>query len=284
MNLRDLQNLLYRQITDPNRTVEDLEESGVACVPLEAVLNGDLGLSANERIGIYTNAFFFRLLDCFAEDYPATLAVVGIDEFTAIVKEYLLVYPSTEPSIFYADYYLPDFLAAHRSAGSWPFIADLARLERAILDSFIAADASPLGVDALRALPSNEWPGLALQTHPAVAIVRGEWRVAAILRAIEDGQEWQISANEQARTLVWRQNSQVYYRDLGLAESQALEALSQGTSFSSICETLATVTEAPEQVALIGRLFARWLADGITVPAGNRLKAAPTPDAPARGL
>jgi hypothetical protein len=284
MNLRDLQNLLYRQITDPNRTVEDLEESGVACIPLETVLNGDLALSLNERVDIYANAFFFRLLDCFAEDYSATLAVVGIDEFTAIVKEYLLVYPPTEPSIFYADYYLPDFLAAHWSAESWPFIANLARLERAILDSFIAADASPFGVDSLRALPSNEWPGLALQIHPAVAIVHGEWRVAAILRAIEDGQEWQIPAHEQTTTLVWRQNSQVYYRDLELAERQALAALSESTSFSSICETLAAVTEEPEQVALIGRLFARWLADNMIVPAGNKLKASSTPDAPARGL
>jgi Putative DNA-binding domain len=273
MNLRDLQNLLYRQITDPNITVEDLEKSGVACIPLETLLNGGLALSPDQRVDIYANAFFFRLLDCFAEDYSATLAVVGIDEFTAIVKEYPLVYPPTEPSIFYADYCLPDFLAAHCSAESWPFIADLARLERAILDSFIAADTLPFGVDSLSALPSNEWLGLRLQTHPTVAIVHGEWCVAAILRSIEDGQEWQIPAHEQMRTLVWRQNSQVHYRDLELAERQALVALSESTSFSSICEMLAAVTEESDQVALIGRLLARWLADGIIVPptTGSRL-------------
>src|SRR5271167_962033 len=78
----------------------------------ETLICGDQRLSAIERVDIYANAFFFRLLDCFAEDYSATLAVVGIDEFTAIVKEYLLVHQPTEPSIFYADYYLPDFLTA----------------------------------------------------------------------------------------------------------------------------------------------------------------------------
>jgi hypothetical protein len=68
----------------------------------EALVDGDERLSAAERIDIYANAYFFRLLECLGGDFPATLAVLGADSFAALVKEYLLEHPPTEPSILYA--------------------------------------------------------------------------------------------------------------------------------------------------------------------------------------
>ena len=105
------------------------------------LVHGDQRLSAAERVEIYANAYFYRLLECLGEDFPATLAVLGADNFPALVKEYLLEHPPTEPSILYAGLYLADFLNDHPFAERWPFISDLARLERAVLDVFHAADA-----------------------------------------------------------------------------------------------------------------------------------------------
>ena len=76
----------------------------------------------------------YLVLECLGEDFPTTLAVLGIDNFAALVKEYLLEHPPTEPSILYAGLYLADFLNNHPFAERWPIIADLARLERAVLD------------------------------------------------------------------------------------------------------------------------------------------------------
>ena len=78
------------------------------------------------------------------EDFPATLAVLGADNFAALVKEYLLEHPPTEPSILYAGLYLADFLNDHPFAERWPFIADLARLERAVLDVSPPSSPPPL--------------------------------------------------------------------------------------------------------------------------------------------
>jgi hypothetical protein len=58
------------------------------------------------------------------------------------------MYAPTEPSILYAGRYLADFLGNHPFAGGWPFIAELARLERAILttsDSIGVKNISSLG-------------------------------------------------------------------------------------------------------------------------------------------
>jgi hypothetical protein len=269
VNLRALQELLYRRITEPERaTPGQSDERGLPPGGVEALVRGDHQLSAVERIGIYADAYFFRLLDCLGEEFPSTLAVLGADNFAALAKRYLLDYPPTEPSILYAGRYLADFLSDHPFVQRWPFITELARLERAVLDVFHAPDAPALDVQALREVPSEEWPAVKLQAHPAVEIVHCKWRLSDILQAVEQGREWNDPEHEDASVLVWRQNAVVYYRSLESLERDALVMVKEGASFALICESVAAGVEETNHVALIGRLMARWLADGIIAATG----------------
>src|ERR1700758_3580906 len=103
MYLNELQNLLYQRITNLDTTKESLgAEHLPASGVFEALVHGDERLGAAERIGIYADAYFYRLLECLGEDFPATLAVLKTDNFATLVKGYLLEHPPTEPSIFYA--------------------------------------------------------------------------------------------------------------------------------------------------------------------------------------
>ena len=90
MDLKELQSLLYRRITDPERTNESLDAERLpASGGLEALVLGDERLSAAERVGIYADAYFYRLLDCLGEDFPTTLAVLGTDNFAALGQRVL---------------------------------------------------------------------------------------------------------------------------------------------------------------------------------------------------
>jgi hypothetical protein len=272
MHLNELQNFLYRRITNLDTTKESIgDERGPAPGVFEALVHGNERLSAAERVNIYANAYFYRLLDCLGEDFPATQAILGKDNFAALVKEYLLEHPPTEPSILYAGLYLADFLNDHPFAERWPFIADLARLERAVLDVFHAADAPALSLETLHAVPSEEWPALKLRTHPAVEIVHSEWRIADVLHTVEQGRERTDPEHEEASVLVWRQNALVNYRNLEPMERDALVIVAKGASFAAVCEAVAAGAEEPNRVALIGRLMARWLADGIIMAADAML-------------
>ena len=264
VDLRALQDLFYQRITAPQGAANgQSDRCGLSPSVAEALVNGDERLSAAERVGIYADAYFFRLLECLGEEFPATLAVLGADNFAALVKGYLLMYPPTEPSILGAGRYLANFLSNHPFAGRWPFIAELARLERTVLDVFHAADAPAMRVEALRAVPPEEWPAVELRTHPAVKILHAEWQLADVLQAVEQGRRWSDPEHQDASVLVWRQNALVYYRNLERLERDALVIVAQGASFAVICEALAANTEENNHVALIGRLMARWLADGI---------------------
>jgi len=278
-SLENLQALLYRLITAPEGVAAGLaaeRASGQTTRDdLNQLIEGDDRLSAAERLEIYANAYFFRILDCLKEDFPATLATLGADNFHNLVTGYLIEYPPTEPSIAYAGRYMSEFLRHQPVSERWPFIAELARLERTISEVFHAAEAEPLNAETMRSVAPADWPALMMRTHPALAIVDCEWRVDELLRQIEASAAATVEskltfdapAHAPISILVWRHNSQVDYRALEHPERMALELANAGAPFASICDSVASAAEgnfiAP--VALINRLFARWVEDSVLV-------------------
>jgi hypothetical protein len=282
-DLKNLQMLLYRLITAPNGVAKALAADCAAdATALNDLIQGDADLSAVDRVEIYASAYFYRLLDCLKEDFPATLTVIGPDHFHNLVTGYLIVYPPTEPSVFYAGRYVADFLRDHPLRGRWPFLADLAKLERAIVESFHASDAPVLSETAMRIVPAEDWPALKLRTHPSVWILDCEWRVDELLREIDagegdadkigrggdsaDDEGWRAPLRESVAVLVWRQSSRVNYRAIGIAERLALDVAASEASFAEICAAAAaSQRDADDPVALITGLLTRWLADGLLI-------------------
>jgi putative DNA-binding protein len=263
-DLTNLQTLLYKAITVSPGGVTETPERRIGN-GLESMIRGDGRLSAVERITIYADAYFYRLLDCLKEDFPATLAVVGQSTFEDIVRPYLTEYPPTEPSILFAGRDLADFLAIRHLSDRWPFLAELALLERTLIEVFHAPDAPALSASQVHEIAPADWPTLSLRTHPALRMLDCEWRVNDVLGAVETATQWTEPEPGPVFLLVWRQGAQVYYRELEPPERAPLEVASRGANFATVCEALASWLDAEDATAAITELLARWLADGLLV-------------------
>jgi len=272
LDLKSVQSLLYRLIVAPSGVAEGLRaESDLPPGGLDAIIGGDRRLSAVERLDIYAEMYFYRLLDCLKEDYPATLAVVGATNFHNLITGYLLAYPPSHPSVLYAGRHLADFLGSHPLRGEWPFIADLARLERALIEVFHAPDAPALEADELRAVAPSDWPALELRTHPALQLLALEWSIANVARAVEEGSNWQMPERATTSVLVWRKHCRCYYREVAGIELGAIQALTGGVSLAALCERVAVAAPAEDPTVLILELLERWMADGILMAPSSRL-------------
>ena len=264
-DLNDLQHLLYRLITAPDGVAEGLKAEPTLPGGLEGLIDGDERLSAVGRLDIYANAYFYRILDALREDYPATSTVLGADNFHNLVTGYLIEHPPTQPSLFYAGEVMADVLAGHPFRQRWPFLVELARLERIIIEVFHAPDADPLDAATLRVISPVDWPTFILRTSTALAILDCEWGVNEVVRAIEEKRKWSPPKHTPISILVWRQNFQVHYRELDVGESDALHMSRGGASFAVICEAVARAAPKKDPVRTIGRLLSGWLADGLLV-------------------
>lgn len=261
MELARVQNILYRLITAPGGVDEGLaEEQALGPEGLTELIRGDDRLSARDRLAIYANAYFYRILDVCREDFPATVALLGDAHFHNLITGYLLDYPPTEPSIQYAGCQLAEFLRGHPLRANRPFIADLARLERALIESFHAVDATPLAAAALSALTPAEWPALELALHPAVHILDLEWHVEVVVRAVEEGRTPLAPTPGPLKLLVWRRNSRVHYRELEPGEAAALTLAKDGATFAAICTAVAEESRTADPSPLIARFLGQWLS------------------------
>ncbi|HEV8121716.1 MAG TPA: DNA-binding domain-containing protein, partial [Candidatus Polarisedimenticolia bacterium] len=184
------ENLFWDLITAPEGVGPGLEElvrrGRAASGDLEAMIAGDARLPAADRLDIYANMYFFRLLDCLKEDYPRLLEAIGPDRFHNLATDYLLAYPSAHPSLRYLGARLPDFLEAHALGSEAECLVDLARLEWARADLFDAADAPLLTRDLLARLSEEQAAGLRLRLVPAFRLLRLDHDAPRLWRELRD--------------------------------------------------------------------------------------------------
>ena len=111
---------------------------------------------ATKRFNVYRNNVTVSLIEALASIYPAVRRITGPDFFRAMARSHVRVSPPSSPLLFDYGRDFPNFIEGYAYARSTPWLADVARVERAWLDCCHAADASPLNVAALGAVaPEN---------------------------------------------------------------------------------------------------------------------------------
>lgn len=237
-----------RDLAAIQRRFYELATSGAAAEP-------GLLVGPPERFAIYARMYFDRLHDVLGDDYPKLAAVLGPDGFRDLVERYLRACPPASFTLRDAGLAMPDYLA--RCHGVPPYLADLARLERARVDVFDAADAPVLSRADLVALAPEDWIALAIAWVPASAIVRASWAVDELWSAIEDETPFHPPAQTARSILVWRRASTVFHRTLDPDEA-AVGELVRRCTFAELCAAIATTeTTAPAERAV--ELLSRWL-------------------------
>ncbi|MGH7780228.1 MAG: HvfC/BufC family peptide modification chaperone [Candidatus Binataceae bacterium] len=277
--LKDTQELLYRLIAAPSGVAGGLvHERALPRGGLDAIIGGDARMPAVERLDIYANMYFYRLLEILTNDFPGVTAAVGADNFHNIVTGYLIELPPTEPSVFWAGRHLADFLRTHPILREFPYLADLAALERAIVEVFCARDMAALDAAAMRAIPHVRWPSVRMRAVAAFEVIEADWRVAPILRAVEGGRKFKAPRQGASRILVWRPRTKVFYREVDPIEAGAIAKLHRGATFGEVCTTVSkALGDSPpgrDPVAAINSILARWLRDGIVaIPTARKRRA-----------
>jgi hypothetical protein len=265
--LPDIQRLLWRLITAPEGVGDTLAAADArgddARVALARTVRDHGALSAVQRLDVYANMYFFRLLDVLADDYPAVRAVVGPTGFHNLVTDYLLAHPPAHFSVRYAGQYLPEFVVGQRIAAEYPYLHDLATLERSIIDAFDAPDAPTLAPADLAAVPPTQWSSLRLRVHPSVRLHRLDWPVHLVREQVDRGEDpSRITATDTA-LFVWRHDLQVRQCAVSAGEWQALDVLRQGGDFASACAAAAGELGDGATAAAVAQALADWLAAGM---------------------
>jgi hypothetical protein len=199
-----------------------------------AFVSGPKGKTACKRYNVYRNNVTVSLINTLAATFPATMRITGVDFFRAMARFHVRTTPPTSPLLFEYGHGFPDFIERYEYAQSMPWLADVARIERAWLDAYHAADEEPLMPRALASIPAERLADTVLTPHPATRIVRSRFAAVSIFVANRSGGPMdRIKATGPEDALATRPGLEVIVRHLPPGGAAFLSRLIAGETFGA---------------------------------------------------
>jgi len=203
-------------LTDPTQATPD-------------ILSGPRGKAAVKRYNVYRNNVTVSLIDALAAIYPAVQRITGVEFFRAMARFHIRETPPTSRLLFEYGRDFPAFIQAYEYTQAMPWLADVARIERTWLDANHAADAEPLGRDALAEVPPDRLAAAAFSAHPTTRIVRSLFAAATIFSANRSDEPVDtIDASIAEDVLITRPDYEVTMHHLPTGGAIFLTALIEG--------------------------------------------------------
>jgi hypothetical protein len=150
MNLLELQRRMAEDVMRPltsDSRMQPVTAAGRSTRKLaDSYIKPNNLLSSFDRLEIYNQQYWFRVIGAVAEDFPALNAVLGEKVFDRLLVAYLRDNPSTSFTLRDLGSKLPQWLEEHSEFAPrrHKLLLDVARLEWAYVEAFDSAEAAPL--------------------------------------------------------------------------------------------------------------------------------------------
>ncbi|VTT99545.1 Uncharacterized protein OS=Planctomyces limnophilus (strain ATCC 43296 / DSM 3776 / IFAM 1008 / 290) GN=Plim_3270 PE=4 SV=1: DUF2063 [Gemmataceae bacterium] len=253
--------------SDEARRQLDVDAAG-----LERVVTRSSTLLAAERLAVYANAYYARLLECLREEYPALVHTLGSELFDEFAVEYLQRYPSGSYTLHHLGANFPRHLAETCPAEEdtrWAnFVVDLAKLERLFSEVFDGPGnegATGLSPEALAAVPPESLVEGWLVPAPDLHLVELRSPVHEYVRAVRRGEDPAPPAPADTLLAVHRRDYLVRRHPVSRPQYVLLAAILAGETVGKAIGKAAEHVEgdAAEYAADLRDWFRDWAAEGL---------------------
>lgn len=228
------------------------------------------GLSGAQRLAIHRNNTLATLGEALGAVYPVVRRLVGEAFFVAAATAYVRADPPRVRSLIDYGAGLAGFLSGYGPAAGLAYLPDVARLEWAWHEAFHAADAVPIGADALAAIDPADAAALRLFLHPSLRLVRSRYPVRRI---------WDVNQPDRApdpvcldegavRVMVVRPHLTVALLDLDAGAFALVEALAGGAPLGDACAAAESAQPGFDPGPALAAVIAAGAVTGFIVGAG----------------
>jgi len=254
--LGELQAAMAGAIMRPLAARDRMQKS--SAVVANAIIAPNDRLTSFERLEIYNRQYWFRILDCFYDDYPGLRAVLGDRKFDRLARAYLARYPSESFSLRNLGRRVEGFLRAEPkwAAPHQRLALDMVRIEWANIVAFDEAAKPTIDIDDLLGRDPSK---VRLALQPYITLLEVRYPVDDLLIAAKKGDDRLRSEASNAVALqhkrarrisfrglkpqplyiaVHRMECSVYYKSLTREQFAVLQALQQGASIEKACAFL----------------------------------------------
>lgn len=278
--LAQIQRWLQAVITHPDgvegglASPEARAEIDVSPDRIEDVVDPSQRRTSIERLEVYANAYYARLLECLRDEFPALLHAVGEEVFDGLAFGYLQTYPSRSYTLSELSRRFSQYLEETRprdedtsdGAPSWPdFMIDLVRLERCYSEVFDGPGAeriSLLNAAELQELSPETWVRARLIAVPCLRLLSLRYPVHEYATAVREKENPDLPDPQPTWLAVSRINYVVRRWTLTRVQFQLLEALIAGRTVGTAIEAAAKLAvDSGESVDRLAESLRDWFTE-----------------------
>ncbi len=218
-----------------------------------ALLDGQGG-PAGRRFSVYRNNVTASLIEALEQTFPVIRKLIGPQAFASVAGAYLRAHPPDSPVLSRYGAGFPDYLGQCEPLAHLGYLPDTARLERALVDSYHAADAAPVDPSIFAQTPPEDLPRLRLRLAPATRLLRSPWPIHGIWRF--NTEEGAPQPPHQAQdVLVTRPDFDPLPRPLPTGGAEFLTAIATGLALGEAMDRAAETAPAFDLSPLLGLLL-----------------------------
>ena len=226
-----------------------------------------LGIPAAVRTDVYRNNLHETARQTLAASYPVVARLVGEICLKNLARAYVNRFPSRCGDLAAFGREFPRLLEAFYAHGAFAYIASVARLEWALIESESASDAEPLDFERLSGLSEEDHACVVFHLHPSVRIVRSVYPILSIWRTHQVDEPAAVDLSDGGEhVLVYRSHHGAVPAPIAGADADCIESLLAGAPLEQVQR------EAPSDASIervLRKLHAARLITGFALSSPN---------------
>ncbi len=191
------------------------------------------------RFAVHRNNVVAGLVAALGAAYPAVRALTGEAFFDAAAALHVRAFPPRSPVMLLYGEAFPKWIESFPPAEGLPYLGGVARLERAWLEAFHAAEAEPASGARLAALAPERRAGARLRLHPALRLVASRHPAASLWAAATGREGGKVDLNRAETAIVARPGAEVSVRVAEPGEAALIAAALEGETLGEMAERAA---------------------------------------------
>lgn len=196
-------------------------EDGIPQRPLLSAIRTTQAFPAEERFGVYANAYRARLEDALREDFPETKRVLGEEKFSELASEYIASHPSQTVSLTDFGAKFPTFLKSKHVGVA----AELAAFEWLLVESFYAED----DLDPNADLASSS-PAVCIRLQTSCLLFESKFNLEELMEGAS------AITPKKSFFAIYRRNDEVHWAPINQERFRLLSQLKEPQPLSAYLE------------------------------------------------
>ena len=195
-------------------------------------------LKNSDRLHVYSDGYFFRILEAMTSDFCLCAWTVGEDSFKTLIQKYITQLPRHDYNINYLGKDFPGYLREY--IYEYPWLADLALYEINPLLSQNRAEIEPFDLQTLQNIPLESWETAIFTFQPHLILQKSKWSFQNLHESFRNKVTFSKDLLNRTETnyMFYQNQTENMVSTLSMSEFRALELLQQANSLGDVISSL----------------------------------------------